>query len=101
GTAQITRRKVDRHRHRKLARLVRLCSGLSVIEVWGERDVTLAGHSVRDVFDVGDKSPPLLDHDDAWAAAGGGQSKVSVGGATVAGKRHRLTGHVLHLLGFQ
>ena len=69
GAAHVLGGLLDVQRHHQLAGLVGLGGRLAVVQVGGEGDEALGGEAVAHVLDVVDQPPPLLDHDDAGAAA--------------------------------
>ena len=83
---------VDGQGHHHLARAVGVVRGLAAVQVGGEGDEALLRQAVADVGDVVGEAPPLLDDDDARAAAALGEGEVAVRGAVAAGERGVLAG---------
>ena len=81
GAAQVLARGREVHAHEQLSRLVGLGGLNPVVHVRCQRRETLRGEAVRDVLDVVDETPPLLDHDDTRPAAVG---EIPAACATVA-----------------
>ena len=59
---------IEVHRHHQLFSLVRFGRFLAVIKIWSEGYETLIRETLDNVFDVGIKSPPLLDNHDRGAS---------------------------------
>ena len=86
GTGEVTGGPIDRQVGHQLAGLVRVVRRRAAVQVGRERDEALSRQPVGDARDVVGQPPPLLDHDDAGAAAGLRHREVAVGVVAVAGE---------------
>src|SRR5207249_3217241 len=90
-TGQVLRRLLDIERHHHLRGLVGLVHrDLAAVHVGRERDEALARVPVAHLFDLLVEPPPLLDHDDAGAAAALRHRDVALRLTAVARERDHL-----------
>ena len=88
GPGRVLRRLFDVEGHEELARFVGLGRELAVVHVRREGDEAFSGEAVGDARDVGVQAPPLLEDDDALAAAARGLREIAAAGSAVRWKGH-------------